>query len=176
MRIEPSHEIPALDREPQGALLIKYRRVGVTGFRVRHFVFRNFSGARIEFADKTGVISGVPDVAVVIRHQAMWARVARLERVFTNSSGRRIEPAQFVHELFRKPQGAIRAHSRIVRVRVFRGHVPLANGHVQGSDFISGGSGVRDHGAQQYKGSGDAAGQNVDCFHVLLLSLTASSM
>src|SRR2546427_7815695 len=104
MRIEPPDEIPALDREPQNTLLIKYRRVGVTGFRVRHFVFRDFSRARIEFANKAGVISGVPDVAVAVRDQAMWAGLIRLERVFTNGAGRRIKPAQLVHELFRKPQ------------------------------------------------------------------------
>src|SRR6266566_7900800 len=101
MRIEPPDEIPALDREPQNTLLIKYGRVGITGFRIRHFVFRDFSCAWIEFADKTGIIRGVPDVAVAVRDQAMRAGLIRLARIFTNSSGRRIEPAQLVHKLFR---------------------------------------------------------------------------
>ena len=77
-RIEPSHFIAGLHREPQRTFLVEHRSVRVVHTLVRKWVFGDLARSRIELSDVAFGICGEPDVACVISHQAMRAGVGRL--------------------------------------------------------------------------------------------------
>jgi hypothetical protein len=58
----------------------------VLGLLIGHLVFRYRAGFGIEFADVMREISGKPDLAFAIRHQAMRTGVFHLEGIFFECS------------------------------------------------------------------------------------------
>ena len=82
------------------------------------------AGLGIELADQRGVVAGEPDVAVLVLDQTMRSGVRRLERIFPDRAGLRIDPAELVDQLPGPPDGAVLGRERIVRARAERRHVP----------------------------------------------------
>ena len=78
----------------------------------------------IELADQRGVVAGEPDVAVLVLDQAMRPGVRRLQRIFPDRAGLRIDAAKLVGELPGPPDRAVLGRERIVRARAERRHVP----------------------------------------------------
>jgi hypothetical protein len=64
--IEPSDHVGLLDREPDDPVLIKRERMRVARFRVRHWILGNVASLGVELTDQREVISGEPNVAVLI--------------------------------------------------------------------------------------------------------------
>src|SRR5262249_52913387 len=50
-RIEASNKVACLNREPENTVRIKGGSVRIFGFGIRHFELRDFTGARVEFAN-----------------------------------------------------------------------------------------------------------------------------
>src|SRR5438034_777694 len=67
-------------------------------------------------------ISSVPDGAVLILVEPMRPGVGRLEGIFRDTTGLRIEPAEHIVHLARVPERSIRRRQRVVRPRPGRGH------------------------------------------------------
>ncbi len=101
---------------------------------VRHFVFGHGSRARIELADISFAIPGEPDVAAGIGHQPVRPGILNLQRVFLESPGFRIDAPNLVLQLLGKPQRAIAAHRRIMRMRPLGWHLPLLDRNLEFSN------------------------------------------
>src|SRR5262249_28024489 len=86
--------------------------------------FGGDAGPRIELADQAEIVAGEPDVAIGIFGQAMRAGVRRLERVFADRAGLRIDAAELVGELAGPPDRTIFCRARIVWARALGRHIP----------------------------------------------------
>ena len=82
------------------------------------------SGGRIELADQRGAVAGEPDIAALVLGQAVRPGERRLERVFPDSTGLRVEPAELVGELAGPPDRTVARGKRIVRARAEGWNIP----------------------------------------------------
>jgi hypothetical protein len=82
---------------------------------IRHLVFGDRTRFRVELADQRSSVSSVPNIAVLILNQAMWAGVRCLEGIFLELPGLRVEPAEHIGHLSRVPNGAVLGCERVMR-------------------------------------------------------------
>src|SRR5438552_3892213 len=125
LRVEAPHPIGILCREPEDSALVEDQRVRILHIRIRHLVLGDGARLRIQLADESSGVAGVPDVTVLVLDQAMRSGVRRLEGEFLEAAGLRIEPAEHIVHLPRVPERAIRRRQGIVWARSGRGHLPL---------------------------------------------------
>jgi len=91
--------------------------VWVARIWIRQFVFDDFSGAGLEFADVAGKIGGEPDVAVSIGDESVWARHWRIQVIFRDAACRGINVSQSVRHLTGVPNRPVERRKRIMRAR-----------------------------------------------------------
>src|SRR5581483_8963823 len=106
-RIKLPHKIGALHCKPECSPVVEYRRVWIAGARIRHSIFANLTGLRIQFSNVPLAVSGEPDVSVVIGNQSVRPGISDLESEFLELPGAGIETSQFVCQLLREPERTI---------------------------------------------------------------------
>src|SRR4029079_15111271 len=76
-RSESPNHISALHGEPENPVLIEDRGMRITRRWIRHEMFDDLAGFRIELSDRCLEVSRVPDVALFIGGQAVRPRFIR---------------------------------------------------------------------------------------------------
>ena len=123
--IEASDVVGLFVGEPQDAVVIEDGRVWIDFGLVGRAVLADVAGLGVELADVSGGDRSEPDVALPVGDEAVRSRVRRLERIFLEGAGGRIEAAEFVGRLSGVPERAVGRECRIVRARFGRGNIVL---------------------------------------------------
>ena len=130
LRIERADEVAGLHRKVHEPGFVERHRVRIARLRIRHLVLGDLFRLRIDPADQSRRVAGVPDVAVLVRDHAVRTGVRRRQRELLELLCLRIEAADDVRFLSRVPDGAVRRDGRIVRIGRIAGRQPLVDLHV----------------------------------------------
>ena len=107
----------------------------ILGLRIRHRIFGDLAGLRIQLADERAGVAGVPDVSLAILLEAVRAGVRSLERILLHFAGLGIDAAEHVRHLAGVPERAIARRHGIVRPRPRRRHLPGFHRHLDRSRY-----------------------------------------
>ena len=105
-RVQAADHVAVLQGEPEPAVLIEDRRMGVPGRRVGHGMDGDLLRFHIELADGAVLVAGVPDIAGGIEGDAVGHGAGRQGELF-HLAGRRVEAADQVAPLAGPPEGAV---------------------------------------------------------------------
>ena len=117
LRCNVNHRIPSASNTAVCGSRVAGRGVG-------HRIDGDLLGGRVELADRTVLVAGVPDHARVIDRDRVRHGVGR-QRVFLHLASRRIDAPDQVAPLARPPDGAVRRLDRVAGALTERRHLPL---------------------------------------------------
>ena len=107
LRIEPADEIAALHGEPDDAVMIDDERVRVAGVRIGQWIFFHFAAASVSSLPMKPRKLPVNQTLPSLSSTRPCGADMRIDRVFLDLTGLRVEAAELVGELAGPPDRAV---------------------------------------------------------------------